>query len=329
MPASETDPQGGATEVAPPGQSRTLVRDALLRGISLKSLALQLGFSRKNVQKHAARLLLDGELVRQKRGSTWAWAQGPRFGGCDPRPDPRATPDQTVRPQVRVDVVTDGRRSYIVHQPPTDVWKLVGLTGTKPKGTNKSQRAHAVRFTHAGHTYSATLTETVSTNVWGLTVGRVSPPVPFAAFQVAGEDPDDAWDRKCTEAVLAWAQRAGVGVDSHPTRTSRVSVTYLGLVQPGVKWRSSPSDADLSKGDPLGRAELEIRGQELQDFVNGGPEFQKAVVSEMTSQRAIILELARNVTAHASASANAAGITASGRPTLPFPVPSPLSWDFV
>lgn len=291
------------------GRTRTLVRDALLLNPSLKGVARALGLNRKTVQEHADSLLLAGVLVRAKRGTGYGWSKGPNWGGeggCGVQPASRAGLTSPHPAPPRVDEATDGARTFTVMRPPDDVTRLPGFLGSKPKGKGRAQLVHAVRFTVKGRTFGLQLNQTIRTNVWGLTVGRVSPPVPFADFQVAGEDPDDAWDRFVVAAVEEWTRRTGVGVDLTPRRTRRVSVTYRAMVQPGVKWRSAPSDADESPPDETRRAALELRGQELQEFVNEGPEFRRYVLEEMRANRALLKEVVATIGAGAVVSAGLA-----------------------
>lgn len=332
----ETKQGGVRVRAAPRGQSSAQVKAGLLAGESMKHLAKRLGMHRSSIQEHARRLLLSGEIAKAEG----RYFPGPTGGGAgshgksDHAPVLVSTTQDPAPPQVRIDVATDGKRIFRVTRPPAPglVDKLPGFAGTKPKGKGRKQLLHKIAHTVAGRTWNLWLEESMAKGSWSLWVGQVLPPVPFAQFQAPGEDPDDAYDRLTIQTVVDWATKASIGLEPIPRRSRAVSVTYPGIVE-GASWRSAPSDADQTPPDPSGRLALEVRGGELQEFVNNGPEWKNAMIREFQGQQAVLQAALKTqgmataviagLTQHsalATSSIPQTGIAA--RPTPPASIPS-------
>lgn len=316
----------------------------LLAGRSVKGLAKDLGVSRSNVQQHRDRLLSDGYLVL----SEGRFFPGPGRGGAMRRDNSHHAPVQGAITQgiapPRLDVATDGKRVFRVTRPPAPgkAEQMPGFAGNKPKGRKPAtQLLHKVEYVTGGRTWNIWLEEGLRTGKWTAWVGQVKPAPRFADFQKAGEDPDDAWDRLTIETMVEWSAKAGIGLEPVPRRARPVSVTYPGVVE-GSSWRSQKSDADQTPPDPSGRLALEVRGKDMQEAVNALPETTEvvaAIQAEVSRQAGLLLDMARNVTAHVQVSANHAALLSSSavtpppgdgvtaRPSPSFRPPSP--WEFI
>jgi len=340
--------QGGAggVQAAPRDQTRLRVKAGLLAGRSIKGLSRDLGISRPTVQEHVARLLSSGQLVK----SEGRFFPGPAGGVQGAKVTPHHAPVQggvtpDPAPPARIDVATDGKRVFRITRAPAAIDQVPGFVASKPKGRKPvTQLMHKVAYVEGGRTWNLWLEQGLKTDSWSLWVGQVQPPPPFAEFQKPGESPDDAWDRKTIDVAVAWATKAGVGLEPMPRRSRPVSVTYPGLVIPtakGVPYRSGPSDADQTPPDPSGRLALEVRGGDLQDFVNNGPEWKRAVMGALQDQRDVIAFAVKvqGIAAEAVAglTKNHAGHLAhnvaqtdgvAARPSPSFAA-HPSTWDFV
>lgn len=270
-------PVGGAASggVQVQAAPRDRVKAGLLAGRSIKGLSRDLGVARPTVQGHARRLLEAGELVKREGRFFPGPSGGVQPGRITPHhaPVPLAITPEAAPP--RLDTATDGKRIFRLTRPPGYVSELPGFVWSKPKGRSRSQLLHKVEFAHNGATWNLWLEQGIKAGKWSAWVGQVSPPPRFEDFQRPGEDPDDAFDRLTVQTVVAWAIKANVGLEPIPRRARRVSVTYQGIVE-NATWRSPSSDADSTPPDPSGRLALEVRGGELQDFVNNGPEMKRA-----------------------------------------------------
>jgi hypothetical protein len=350
-PVIENTPQGGAGKIpAPSGRPRTLVMQGLLNGHSIKGLAVALGLNRATVQEHAARLLEKSVLTRVKRGQTWAWSKGPAYeldavarGGAGSTRLPCGD-DQQVRGRTpRIDVATDGARTFVVTRAPRDVTILPTFAGTLPKGRGRKQRVHSFRFTNGGREFKLLMDETVNDpTAWSLTVGKVSPGVPFEEFQQPGETPDDGWDRYVARVASAWCLKVGVVIDPTPRRTKPVSVTFPGTVPPGLKFGGGEATGDGTPPDPSGWNALELQSrnaertrqqqeahvalpettatvQDLVAKVRGHEELLKACASALGTGAVVAAGLTQNVSSLLANTMAQAPPTIVARPSLPLP----------
>lgn len=263
---------GGVPVPGAQGASSALrVKAGLLAGVSMKALAKKLGLGRSTVQEHAKNLLLDGQLVKSE-GRYYPGSGQPVKGGV---PGAEGTPTHTPMPgrgtqrpapPRRIDVATDGRRTFRVMQPPAFVQRLPGFVISKPKGAEPFvQMLHHIAHTDAqGRTWNLWLDHSISKHRWSLWVGKVLPPPRFEDFQKPGETPDDAFDRLTVTTVMEWAAKAGVGLMPVPRRSRPVAVTMPGTMPPGLTWRDSQTTSDGTPPHPNGWNTLELQSNDAE-----------------------------------------------------------------
>lgn len=244
------------------------MKAGLLAGKPIKALARELGLGRSTVQEHAKRLLLAGAIVKAEGRYFPGPGRGvPVAGGHTGHTPVPGGGTQRPAPPQRIDVATDGRRTFRVTMPPADVTRLAGFVASKPKGPRKPvvQMLHQVVHADAGgHTWNLWLDQSLSQGRWSLWVGKVLPPPRFADFQKPGETPDDAFDRLAVRTVMEWAAKAGVGLVPVPRRSRPVAVTFPGTMPPGVVYRGLEQTSDGTPPHPNGWNTLEIQGNDAE-----------------------------------------------------------------
>lgn len=274
-------PKVAAPQAATRGQSRHLVMAGALAGESGRAIARRLALGHKTVQKHLDRLL-------SKRVLAWngsRFVAGPAYqfekaraegGGPDRYPPGPATAVGGV--------ITDGKRTFTVRgQPGRHPMDMPGFAGTSLSGRgepSKKRQNHRFKWTADGRTHDMLLTNQPTTGAWGLQYLRCSP-APRKG-ELGEADKEAVWDRFVSEWACKWAALSEVALDPAPRRSRPVSLAFPGIAPPGIKTRRPNLDID----DTPEPKTVEVRTDELADFIETGPDFKRAVVDNLADLEA-------------------------------------------